>query len=59
MKCFRARQNALKIIDGSGHYKGHIHSAVGRDANENMFPITWAVCEAESKETWTWACERF
>ncbi|KAL9685395.1 hypothetical protein QQ045_022845 [Rhodiola kirilowii] len=117
MKCFRARQNALKIIDGSvseqfkpltqycgallkwcpgstillktdgphfqriyicldackrgfltgcrsiislyschlkGHYKGQIHSAVGRDANENIFPIAWAVCEAESKETWTW-----
>ncbi|KAL9691146.1 hypothetical protein QQ045_011565 [Rhodiola kirilowii] len=116
MKCFRARQNALKIIDGSvseqfkllrqycgallkwcpgstillktdgphfqriyicldackrgfltgcrpiisldschlkGHYKGQIHSAVGRDANENMFPIAWAVCEVESKETWT------
>ncbi|CAM8972800.1 unnamed protein product [Rhodiola kirilowii] len=117
MKCFRARQNALKIIDGSvgeqfkllrqycgavlkwcpgstvllktdgvhfqriyicldackrgflkgcrpiisldschlkGHYNGQIHSAVGRDANDNMFPIAWAVCEAESKETWTW-----
>ncbi|KAL9667757.1 hypothetical protein QQ045_002122 [Rhodiola kirilowii] len=40
-----------------GHYSGQIHSAVGRDGNDNMFPIAWAICEAESKDTWTWFIE--
>lgn len=29
-------------------------SAVGLDANNNIFPIAYATVEKESKETWTW-----
>ncbi|KAL9665244.1 hypothetical protein QQ045_020658 [Rhodiola kirilowii] len=81
MKCFRARHQALQILEGGvdackrgflakcrpiisldschlkGHYSGQIHLAVGRDGNDNMFPIAWAICEAESKDTWTWFIE--
>ncbi|KAL9680483.1 hypothetical protein QQ045_018362 [Rhodiola kirilowii] len=37
-----------------GSFTGQIHSAIGRDGNDNMFPIAYAICEAETKETWTW-----
>ncbi|XP_078436391.1 uncharacterized protein LOC144707148 [Wolffia australiana] len=29
-------------------------SAVGRDGNNQMFPITWAVLEGENQASWTW-----
>lgn len=29
-------------------------SAVGRDGNDNMFPIAIVVVEAETKDSWTW-----
>ncbi|CAM8990468.1 unnamed protein product [Rhodiola kirilowii] len=35
-----------------GAYNGQIHEAVGRDGNDNMFPIAYAICESESKDTW-------
>ncbi|CAI9271631.1 unnamed protein product [Lactuca saligna] len=28
--------------------------AMGRDANNHIFPIAWAVVEVENKETWKW-----
>ena len=28
--------------------------AVGRDGNNHMFPIAWAVVEKETSESWTW-----
>ncbi|KAL2925888.1 Separin [Bienertia sinuspersici] len=31
---------------------GMLLSVVGRDGNEQMFPLTWAVCEGETKATW-------
>ena len=29
-------------------------SAIGRDANNHIYPIAWAVVSVESKETWKW-----
>jgi hypothetical protein len=40
-----------------GHYKGQLMAAVGRDANNNMYPIAMAVVEAETKDSWTWFLE--
>ena len=34
--------------------KGQLLSAVGRDGNNQMFPIAWAVVEGESQDSWTW-----
>ncbi|WVZ23701.1 hypothetical protein V8G54_002245 [Vigna mungo] len=35
-------------------YGGELLTAVGRDGNEQMLPIAYAVVEVENKETWTW-----
>ncbi|CAM8926726.1 unnamed protein product [Rhodiola kirilowii] len=40
-----------------GAYNGQIHSAIGRDGNDNMFPIAYGICESESKESWLWFLE--
>ncbi|XP_077247615.1 uncharacterized protein LOC143887412 [Tasmannia lanceolata] len=44
-------------LDGchlKGPWGGQILSAVGKDANDHMFPIAYAIVEAELKESWTW-----
>lgn len=34
--------------------KGQLLVAVGRDGNNHMFPIAWAIVDKETTETWTW-----
>ncbi|KAK8627969.1 hypothetical protein V6N13_063684 [Hibiscus sabdariffa] len=44
-------------LDGcflKGSFKGEILSAMGRDCNNQIFPIAWAVVEVENRETWAW-----
>ncbi|XP_074291585.1 uncharacterized protein LOC141618386 [Silene latifolia] len=44
-------------LDGAflkGYCKGEILCAVGRDANNQMFPVAWDIIESESKESWSW-----
>ncbi|GJU53283.1 hypothetical protein Tco_1226997 [Tanacetum coccineum] len=38
------------------HYvcKGQLLSAVGRDGNNQVYPIAWAVVDVENKENWMW-----
>ena len=51
---FLTRCRKVIKIDGSylkGIFKGHLPCAIGKDANENMFPITFAIIEIENKET--------
>ncbi|XP_062005900.1 uncharacterized protein LOC133723086 [Rosa rugosa] len=38
-------------------HKGQLLSAIGIDGNNGIYPIAWAVVEAESRETWTWFLE--
>jgi MULE transposase-like protein len=33
---------------------GMLLSAIGRDANEQMFPLAWAIVEGENNESWQW-----
>ncbi|XP_023763965.1 uncharacterized protein LOC111912463 [Lactuca sativa] len=35
-------------------YKGVLLSAVGRDANNQIYPVAWAVVNVENKENWSW-----
>ncbi|KAL2231732.1 UNVERIFIED_CONTAM: hypothetical protein Sindi_1767600 [Sesamum indicum] len=35
-------------------YGGQLLVAVGRDGNDNMFPIAMAVVQIENRENWTW-----
>jgi hypothetical protein len=47
-------------LDGcflKGSYGGQLLCAVGRDPNEQMLPIAFAVVEGERKQSWTWFLE--
>ncbi|XP_010534667.1 PREDICTED: uncharacterized protein LOC104810169 [Tarenaya hassleriana] len=35
-------------------FKGELLSAVGRDANDGIYPIAWAVVRIEDTDNWTW-----
>ncbi|XP_048501563.1 uncharacterized protein LOC125497894 [Beta vulgaris subsp. vulgaris] len=42
-------------VDGAhlkGTYPGILLTAVGKDGNNNLFPVDWAVVETENSETW-------
>ena len=34
--------------------KGQLLVAVGKDRNNQMFPVAWAVVQKETSETWSW-----
>ncbi|XP_048600050.1 uncharacterized protein LOC106453970 [Brassica napus] len=38
--------------------KGILLTAVGHDANNQIFPFAWAVVQAESADTWLWFIKR-
>ncbi|KAL4387627.1 hypothetical protein GQ457_09G021940 [Hibiscus cannabinus] len=40
-----------------GPFNGELLSTVGRDANDQIYPIAWAVVEWETRETWRWFLE--
>ncbi|KAK9012159.1 hypothetical protein V6N11_040228 [Hibiscus sabdariffa] len=47
-------------LDGcylKGEIKGEILLALGRDGNNQIFPIAWALVEVENRETWAWFLE--
>jgi hypothetical protein len=37
-----------------GFYKVKLMAAIGRDVNNNMYPISMVVVEAKTKDSWTW-----
>ncbi|XP_038699608.1 uncharacterized protein LOC119996902 [Tripterygium wilfordii] len=44
-------------VDGcflKGLVKGELLTAIGRDGNNQMFPVAWAVVLVENTDTWTW-----
>lgn len=44
-------------IDGcflKGICQGELLSAVGRDGNNHIFPIAWAIVNVENKDNWIW-----
>lgn len=44
-------------LDGcflKGYFGGQILAAVGRDPNEQMLPIAFAVVDGETKDSWAW-----
>jgi hypothetical protein len=62
--CFDALKKGFKAgcrrvigLDGcffKGAVKGELLCAIGRDANNQMYPVAWAVVEHETNETWAW-----
>ncbi|KAG5521600.1 hypothetical protein RHGRI_033980 [Rhododendron griersonianum] len=37
-----------------GRFKGTLLAATGKDANQCLFPIAYAICDAENDANWTW-----
>ena len=59
-KGFLAGIRPVVGIDGchlKGVYTGQVFTAVAVDGNQHIFPIAYAVVEAERKETWVWFLE--
>nr|GFA01980.1 hypothetical protein [Tanacetum cinerariifolium] len=47
-------------LDGcflKGVVKGMLLTAVGKDVNNQMFPLAWGIVETESQSSWTWFLE--
>ncbi|WVY97490.1 hypothetical protein V8G54_029641 [Vigna mungo] len=47
-------------LDGcflKGKYGGELLTTIGRDGNEQILPIAYAVIEVENKDSWTWFLE--
>ncbi|XP_052625692.1 uncharacterized protein LOC128132781 [Lactuca sativa] len=65
--CFKAlsvswKRGCRRVIglDGcflKGQVKGELLTAIGRDANNQVYPIAWAVVDVENKSNWTWFLE--
>ncbi|GJS41663.1 mutator type transposase [Tanacetum coccineum] len=53
MKDFRVKRIATDKMTGSP-WPGQILTAVGVDANSEIYPISYAIVEAESKASWCW-----
>ena len=34
--------------------EGQLLVAMGKDGNNQLFPIAWAIVQKETSETWTW-----
>ena len=44
----------LDVCFLKGDYGGQLMAEVGKDGNNQMFPIAYAVVEAETRESWQW-----
>ncbi|XP_021749281.1 uncharacterized protein LOC110715021 [Chenopodium quinoa] len=54
---FVAGCRSIPGVDGAhlrGPYPGILLTAAGKDGNQNIFPVAWAIVETENSETWTW-----
>lgn len=56
-KGFRALGRELLGLDGAfmkGPYPGMLLTAVGLDSNNGIYPVAYAIVEAESYNSWKW-----
>ncbi|CAN1278112.1 hypothetical protein LINPERPRIM_LOCUS16538 [Linum perenne] len=56
-KGFLAGCRRMFGLDGcflKGEVEGMLLAAVGKDGNNQVFPIAWAVVEGENRSSWTW-----
>jgi hypothetical protein len=59
-KGFLAGCRPIIGLDGcflKGPHKGQLLVSISRDANNQMYPVAFAVVEAEIKDSWTWFLE--
>ncbi|KAK8656526.1 hypothetical protein V6N13_098473 [Hibiscus sabdariffa] len=65
--CMQAMKDGFKAgcrpiigLDGchlKGYYQGHLLAAVGIDADDSIYPISFAVIESENQSSWCWFLE--
>jgi hypothetical protein len=54
---FKECRRELIGLDGAfmkGPFPGQVLTAVGVDSNNGIYPVAYAVVEAETKDSWTW-----
>ncbi|KAI3505230.1 hypothetical protein L1887_27221 [Cichorium endivia] len=57
---FQAGLRDFLGVDGTflkGPYPGQVLTAVGLDSNNGIFPVAYAIVEAENTSSWTWFLE--
>lgn len=57
---FKAGCRKVVGLDGcffKGATNGELLCALGRDANNQMYPIAWAVVDKENIDNWDWFCD--
>nr|KAJ0220444.1 hypothetical protein LSAT_V11C200094290 [Lactuca sativa] len=57
---FKAGLRDFLGFDGAfmkGPYPGQVLTAVGLDSNNGIYPLTYAIVEAENKSSWSWFLE--
>ncbi|KAL5540018.1 hypothetical protein UlMin_043973 [Ulmus minor] len=47
----------LDVCFIKGHHKGQLLAAVGVNANNQMYPIAYAIVESETRDSWRWFLE--
>ncbi|OMO98689.1 hypothetical protein CCACVL1_04103 [Corchorus capsularis] len=43
-----------KAVTGDGPFSSELLSALGKDGNDQIYPVAWALVERENRETLTW-----
>nr|KAJ0226615.1 hypothetical protein LSAT_V11C100021010 [Lactuca sativa] len=54
-QCRRAKQHAMSLVEGM--CTGQLLCSIGRDGNNHIYPIAWAVVCVENKDNWKWFLE--
>lgn len=54
-KGFMADFRKVIGLDGC-FFNGELLCAVGRDANNQIYPLAWAIIEKENNDSWDWFC---
>lgn len=60
-KTWKAHCRPIFGIDGcflKSDTKGQLLAAVGRDANNQIYPIAWACVQVEDTESWLWFIQK-
>ncbi|KAL4557735.1 hypothetical protein LXL04_035923 [Taraxacum kok-saghyz] len=59
-KGFKASRRDIVGLDGAfmkGPFPGQVLTAVGLDSNNGIYPVAYAIVEAENKNSWKWFLE--
>ncbi|XP_014517199.1 uncharacterized protein LOC106774668 [Vigna radiata var. radiata] len=57
LKCNPGSTVQVKVDSENGLYKGELLTTIGRDPNDQMLPLAYAIVEVENKDSWTWFLE--